>query len=58
MNTINIDRLTATLSGIMSDRYGKDIKVKLEGKDDNNNPDCPDSDSCRSAQFHPLHDAV
>ena len=55
---IDIKRLESMLSGILSDRYNKQIKVKLEGKDDNNNPDCPGTDSCRSAQLHPLHDAV
>lgn len=58
MNTLNTDRLTSVLSAILSDKYGKRIKVTLEGKDDNNNPDCPGTDSCRSAQLHPLHDAV
>lgn len=58
MNTLNTDRLTAVLSGILTDRYGKLIEVTLEGKNVNNNSDCADSDSGRSAQFHPLHDAV
>ncbi len=56
--TLNTDRLTAVLSGILTDRYGKQIKVTLEGKNVNNNPDCPGTDSGRSAQLHPLHDAV
>lgn len=58
MNTLDLDRLTAVLSGILSDRHNKQIKVTLEGKNVNNNPDCADSDSGRSAQFRPLHDAV
>ena len=58
MNTVNIDRLAAVLSGILTDRYGAKVTVTLEGKDDNNNPDCPGTDSGRSAQLHPLHDAV
>lgn len=37
MNTVNIDRLTAVLSGILSDRFGKDVKVTMEGKNDNSN---------------------
>lgn len=58
MNTLNIDRLAAVLSGILTDKYGAKVTVTLEGKDVNNNPDCADSDSFGSAQFHPLHDAV
>lgn len=55
---IDIKRLESVLSDILTDRYGKLIKVTLEGKNVNNNSDCADSDSGRSAQFHPLHDAV
>ena len=55
---IEIKRLESVLSDILTDRYGKLIEVTLEGKDVNNNPDCADSDSGRSAQFRPLHDAV
>lgn len=58
MNTLNLDRLAATLSDILSSKYSKQILVTLEGEDDYNNPDCPGTDSCRSAQLHPLHDAV
>lgn len=58
MNTLNIDRMAAVLSGILTDRYGAKVTVTLEGKDDNNNPDRPGTDSFGSAQFHPLHDAV
>ena len=60
MNTLNIDRLTATLSDILSAKYSRQIVVTFkEGEqDDYNNPDCPGTDSCRSAQLHPLHDAV
>lgn len=58
MNTVNIDRLTAVLSGILSDRYNKEVKVTMEGKDVNNDSDCTDTDSVRSARIHPLHDAV
>ena len=55
---IDIKRLESVLSDILTDRYGKLIEVTLEEKDVNNNPDCADSDSGRSAQFRPLHDAV
>ena len=58
MNTVNIDRLTAVLSGILSDKYGKQIKVTMEGKNDNSNSDCADSDSVRSARIHPDFIAV
>lgn len=58
MNTLNLDRLAAVLSGILSDRYGKQIAVTLEGKDVNNDPDCHGTDSFGSAQLHSLHDAV
>lgn len=58
MKTVSIDRLTAVLSGILSDRFNKEVKVTMEGENVNNNSDCADSDSCRSAQLHPLHDAV
>lgn len=35
MNTVNIDRMTAVLSGILTDRYGKQVTVKLqEGNDE------------------------
>lgn len=58
MNTVNIDRLTAVLSGILSDRFRRDVKVTLEGKDVNNNPDCPGTDSCRSARIPTVRNAV
>ncbi len=60
MKTVNIDRLTATLSDILSSKYSRQISVTFkEGEqDDHNNSDCPGTDSCRSAQLHPLHDAV
>ena len=44
MNTLNLDRLAAVLSGILSDRYGAKVTVTLEGneKDSNgNNNNCP-----------------
>lgn len=30
MNTVNIDRLTAVLSGILTDKYGKQITATLQ----------------------------
>lgn len=36
MNTVNIDRLAFTLSGILSDRYERTITVTVkEGKNEN-----------------------
>ena len=58
MNTVNIDRLTAVLSDILTDKYGKKITVTAEGKDVNNDSDCADSDSIRSARLHHGHVAV
>lgn len=58
MNTVNIDRLTAVLSDVLSDRFGKEIKVTMEGKNDNSNSDRTDSDSIRSARLHPDFIAV
>lgn len=47
MNTLNLDRLAAVLSGILSDRYGKQITVTLkEGNEDSSedfNSNCPAS---------------
>ena len=57
--TCSIERLEKVLSGILSDRYGIKIKATMKGEqNDNNNLDCPCPDSGRSAQLHPLHDAV
>lgn len=58
MNTLNLDRLAAVMSGILSDKYSAKVTVTLEGEDVNNNPDCADSDSGRSARIHPYPDAV
>jgi hypothetical protein len=55
---IDIKRLESVLSDILTDRYGKLIEVTLEEKDVNNNPDCADSDSGRSARIHPDFIAV
>lgn len=55
---ININRLESVLSGILSDRYGKEIAVTLEGEDVNSNSYSADSDSGRSARLHPYLDAV
>lgn len=53
MNTLNIDRLTAVLSDILTDRFNKQITVTMEGENVNCNSDCPDTDSGRSARLHP-----
>lgn len=43
MNTVNIDRLAFTLSGILSDRYAKNVTVTV--KDGKNENDCEDRHS-------------
>ena len=47
MNTVNIDRLTATLSDILSAKCGKRITVTLQEGNENSskdfNGDCPAS---------------
>lgn len=60
MNTVNIDRLTATLSDILSDRFSRQVLVTFkEGEqNDNNNPDCPGTDSGRSARIPAVRNAV
>lgn len=51
MNTLNIDRLTATLSDILSAKFGKQITVTLQEGNENSskdfNGDCPASDHVR-----------
>lgn len=51
MNEVNIDRLTAVLSGILSDRFGREITVTLQEGNENSskdfNGDCPVSDHVR-----------
>lgn len=42
MNTVNIGRLESVLSGILSDRYIKQIQVTVKEKDEN---DCEDRHS-------------
>ena len=58
MNTLNIDRLSAVLTEILSDKFSREITVTMEGKDVNNDSDCADSDSGRSARIHPDFIAV
>lgn len=44
MNTVNIDRLSAVLSDILSDRFSKTITVTLEGNEKSSkdtDTDCP-----------------
>ena len=51
MNTLNIDRLAAVLSGILTDRYGAKVTVTLQEGNENSskdfNGDCPASDHVR-----------
>lgn len=58
MNTLNLDRLAAVMSGILSDKYSAKVTVKLEGEDVNNNSDCHGTDSCRSARIPTVRNAV
>ena len=58
MNTLNLDRLAAVMSGILTDRYGAKVTVTLEGKDDNNNSCRPCSDSGRSSRFPDVRNVV
>lgn len=58
MNTVNIDRLTAVLSDILSDKYGKQIKVTMEGKNDNSNSVSNNSVPGRSAWFPDVRNVV
>ena len=58
MNTLNLDRLAAVMSGILTDRYGAKVTVTLEGKDDNNNPDCSGPDSFGNTRLHHVCDVV
>jgi len=55
---IDIKRLESVLSGILSDRHNRQISVKLEGEDVNNNSDCTDSDSGRSARIPDVRNVV
>lgn len=60
MNTLNLDRLTATLSGILSTKYGRQITVTFkEGEQNDNNYSCrPCPDSGRSARIPTVRNAV
>lgn len=58
MNTVNIDRLTSVLSDILSDKYGKQIKVTMEGKNDNSNSVSNDSVSGKRAWFPDVRNVV
>ena len=57
MNTINKDRLTAVLSGILSDKFGAKVTVTLQEEKndtDRNNPDSSNTDSGRYSLIHPV----
>lgn len=56
--TLNIDRLTAVLSDILSDRFGKEIKVTMEGKNDNSNSVSCDSVPGKRAWFPDVRNVV
>lgn len=55
MNAVNVDRLKTVLSGILSDRYGKQIKVTTrEGTNDKRNSDRNDNYAVCNSRLHPL----
>lgn len=58
MNTINISRLETTLSEILSDRHGKEIKVILEGTNVNSDTDSNNSDPGKRAWFPDVRNVV
>jgi hypothetical protein len=61
MNTINTDRLTAVLSGILTDRYGAKITVTLQEEKndtDRDNPDSSNTGSVRYSRIHPVFPLV
>ena len=58
MNTVNIDRLTAVLSGILSDRFGTEITVTMEDKDDNSNSVSNNSDPGKRAWLPDVRNVV
>ena len=55
MNAVNVDRLKTVLSGILSDRYGKQIEVTTrEGTNDKRNSDRNDNYAGGDSRLHPL----
>lgn len=55
MNAVNVDRLKTVLSGILSDRYGKQIKVKTqEGTNGKHDSDRNDNYAGGDSRLHPL----
>ena len=55
MNAVNVDRLKTVLSGILSDRYGKQVKVTTrEGTNDKRNSDRNDNYTGGDSRLHPL----
>ena len=58
MNTINISRLEKTLSEILSDRHGKEIKVILEDTNVNSDTVINDSVPYKRAWFSDVRNVV
>lgn len=58
MNTVNIDRLTAVLSGILSDRFGREITVTAEETNDNSDTVSNNSDPGKRAWFPDVRNVV
>lgn len=58
MNTINISRLEKTLSELLSDRHGKEIKVILEETNVNSDTVSNNSDPGKRAWFPDVRNVV
>lgn len=58
MNTINISKLEKTLSELLSDRHGKEIKVILEETNVNSDTVSNNSVPGRSAWFPDVRNVV
>ena len=55
MNAVNVDRLKTVLSGILSDRYNRQITVKTrEGTNGKHDSDRNDNYAGGDSRLHPL----
>ena len=55
MNAVNVDRLKTVLSGILSDRYNRQIKVTTrEGTNGKHDSDRNDNYAGGDSRLHPL----
>ena len=58
MNTLNLDRLAAVMSGILSDKYSAKVTVTMEDKDDNSNSVSNNSDPGKRAWLPDVRNVV